>query len=67
MRNDMATGDINILMGCEECRYADAYGRGCKHGLLFPVLSLMVGYNKCPNFEVKTSEQIKEQLNIKVL
>ena len=61
----MAQGSINLLMGCEECRFADAYGRGCSHGLLFPVLATMAGYDRCPNFQPKTTEQIKEQLKLK--
>lgn len=61
----MAQGNINLLMGCEECRFADAYGRDCKYGLLFPVLAMMADYNRCPNFLPKTTEQLKEQLKIK--
>lgn len=61
----MAAQVINIKMGCEECTFADAYGRGCKHGLLFPIMALMAGYERCPNYEPKTTEQIEEQLKIK--
>lgn len=61
----MAAGNINILLGCEDCTFADAYGRGCEHGLLFPVLTLMAGHKHCPNFKPKTTYQIKEQLNLK--
>lgn len=32
----MAVGNINVLVRCNECRHADAYGRGCKFGLMFP-------------------------------
>lgn len=54
--------NVNILFGCEDCRYADRYGRDCKHGMLFPILLLMSKAQDCPNFERKTTEQIKEQL-----
>lgn len=60
----MAQGNINLLMGCESCRFSDAYGRGRQHGLLFPVLSFISGNERCPNFESKTTEQINEQLKI---
>ena len=52
-------------MGCDDCRYANAHGQDCKHGLLFPVLALMAGYKHCPNFKNKTREQIEEQIILK--
>ena len=52
-------------MGCEDCRFANEHGQGCKYGLLFPVLALMAGYERCPNFKGKTREQIEEQLILK--
>lgn len=61
----MAGRDIHIMFRCDDCRYADEYGRSCRHGLLFPVLLLMAGKEKCPNFENKTTEQIEEQLRLK--
>ena len=60
----MTAYNINLNIGCEDCTFANAYGQGCKHGLLFPVLAMVAGYERCPNFERKTSEQIKEQLSI---
>jgi hypothetical protein len=57
----------NINNRCEDCTFADVYGRNCKHGLLYPVLVLMKYgdvYN-CPNFEKKTAEQIKEQIRLR--
>lgn len=60
----MAAGSVNLLMGCEDCRKADAWGRGCKEGLLFPVMVLMAGYDRCPNFEKKTLEQLQEQYEL---
>lgn len=57
----------NVNGRCEDCKFADAYGRNCKHGLLYPVLVLMTYgdvYN-CPNYEKKTAEQIKEQIRLR--
>lgn len=58
----MTAGSVNLLMGCEDCRFANERGQDCKHGLLFPVLALMAGCGRCPNFEEKTRDQIDEQL-----
>ena len=60
----MAAASINILMRCEDCGKADAYGRGCEHGLMFPVLAFIGGVRKCPNFVKKNKEQLEEQLKI---
>ena len=54
---------MNGIVGCRRCIYADAYGRGCKHGLMFPVLVFMT-QQPCPNYQQKTLEQLKEQLEI---
>lgn len=54
--------DINLRLGCEDCRNANVHGQDCRHGLLFPVLAVMAGYEMCPNFEKKTTEQLEEQL-----
>ncbi len=61
----MAVGDIHIMYRCEDCKFADEYGRSCQHGLLFPVLLLMAGKRQCPNFEGKTREQLEEQLRLR--
>ena len=61
----MAARDVNIMFRCEDCTFADEYGRGCKHGLLFPVLLLMAGHDRCPNYKDKTREQIEVQLRLK--
>lgn len=61
----MASLSVNLRMGCEDCRLANAYGQDCKDGLMFPVLALMAGYERCPNFKPKTSEQIEEQIRLK--
>ena len=57
-----ATVNVNWYIGCEDCRFADEHGRGCEHGLMFPVLLLVAGKRDCPNFKCKTREQIEEQL-----
>lgn len=58
----MAAYDVNGR--CEDCTFADAFGRSCQHGMLFPVMVLMAygDVYKCPNFEKKTIEQISEQI-----
>lgn len=58
----MSAQSVNIMMGCEGCTFANAYGQGCKHGLLFPVMALMAGYERCPNYKPKTREQVEEQI-----
>lgn len=57
----MAARSINIMYRCEECTFADAWGRGCEHGLMFPLLLLMGNYKSCPNFKGKTNAQLEEQ------
>lgn len=47
-----AAGNIQIMYGCENCKEAsDSHGRGCKCGLMFPVLLLLSGMTSCPNYE----------------
>lgn len=58
----MAVGNINSLVRCDDCTFADETGKGCKHGLLFPVMVFMSGKD-CPNFKFKNNEQIEAQLN----
>lgn len=48
----MAAGNVNILVGCENCKFADEWGRNCKYGLMFPVMVIMSD-GECPNFEYK--------------
>lgn len=57
----MSVIDTSTLYGCEHCRYADAYGRNCQHGLMFPVLLVMTNHRVCPNYKLKTEEQFKER------
>lgn len=49
----MAAYDVNGR--CEDCTFADAFGRSCKHGMLFPVMVLMAygDVYKCPNLKKK--------------
>lgn len=56
----MNAENINITTGCVACTYADAYGRSCQFGSLFPLLVWMTG-EKCPNTKPKTKEQKEEQ------
>lgn len=59
----MAIGTINNLVNCDRCTFADSWGRGCKHGLMTPiVIWMMGGKQQCPNFKPKTSEQIEQQI-----
>lgn len=48
---------------CSECQFADAYGRGCKHGLMFPVQVFLTG-EPCLKWESKTIGQLQEQLEL---
>lgn len=60
----MAVANINLTMGCENFKYADAFGRDCKHGLMFPILALMAGYKECPNYEKKSLKQLQERYEV---
>lgn len=58
----MAAYNINSM--CEDCTFADEYGRACAHGLMYPVM-VMISFGdmgRCPNFKAKTNEQIEQQL-----
>lgn len=61
----MAIQNINLHYRCEECSAANAWGTGCAHGLLFPVLLRMSGAESCPNFRHKTREQLEEQIKLR--
>ena len=54
----MAAYDVN--QHCEDCRYADAFGRSCKHGLLFPLMVLITygDVYKGPNYDKKQSNKL---------
>lgn len=52
----MAALNINTRYNCETCEAADKYGRGCKHGLMFPILLAMIKAYNCPNYKFKNKE-----------
>lgn len=54
---------INIQ--CENCTFADEYGRACKFVLMFPVMLVLANKDNCPNRKPKTQEQLKQQLKAK--
>lgn len=57
----------NINGRCEDCKFADAFGRSCEHGMLFPIVILMAygDMYKCDRFEKKTPEQFQKQIEIR--
>lgn len=48
--------NINTYYNCETCDAADKHGNDCKHGLLFPVLLIMAGKTKYPNYKFKRKD-----------
>lgn len=62
---NMAAYDVNGR--CEDCTFADAFGRSCQHGMLFPVMVLIAfgDVYQCPNFQKKNAEQLQEQIRLK--
>nr|DAT61951.1 MAG TPA: hypothetical protein [Caudoviricetes sp.] len=49
----MGVACVQDIYGCDTCKSAsDEYGRGCKHGMLFPLLLLMANSKKCENYEL---------------
>ena len=56
----------NVNGRCEDCTFADEYGRSCEHELLYP-LAVLIKYGdvyKCPNFKQKMAEQIEKQIRL---
>ena len=55
----------NINGKCEDCKFADGYGRNCQYGLMYPITVLMTygDMYKCPNFERKSLHQLKQEKN----
>ena len=48
----MGVSCVQDIYRCETCKSAsDEYGRGCKHGLLFPLFLVMTNSRKCENYE----------------
>ncbi len=54
--------NINLTLGCEDCRHANQWGTGCEYGLMFPIAVLMSGRDRCEKMQPKTTEQLEEQL-----
>lgn len=58
----MSIACVQDIYRCDTCKSAsDEYGRGCKHGMLFPLALLMAEQNKCMNYEFDP-EKVKLQL-----
>lgn len=48
----MSVACVQDIYKCDTCKSAsDEHGRGCKHGMLFPLLLLMTNSSKCVNYE----------------
>ena len=48
----MGVACVQDIYRCDTCKSAsDEYGRGCKHGVLFPLLLVMANSRKCENYE----------------
>lgn len=64
-KNNMPAYDVNGR--CEDCTFADAFGRSRQHGMLFPVMVLIAfgDVYQCPNFQKKNAEQLQEQIRLK--
>jgi hypothetical protein len=49
----------------DSCKAAsDELGRGCKHGMLFPLMLIMGNFTECMNYEFD-AEKVKLQLKRK--
>lgn len=43
---------VQDIYKCDTCKSAsDEYGRGCKYGMLFPLLLVMTNSRQCENYE----------------
>ena len=61
----MATKSIDKKKTCDSCKAAsDELGRGCKHGMLFPLMLIMGNFTECMNYEFD-AEKVKLQLKRK--
>lgn len=52
----MAALNINTHYNCETCEAADKYGRGCRYGLMFPVMLTIAEACQFPNYKFKNKE-----------
>lgn len=61
----MSIACVQDIYRCDTCKSAsDEYGRGCKHGMLFPLLLVMTESSQCENYEFDP-EKVKLQLKRK--
>lgn len=64
-RLTMAIVTVQDIYRCDSCKAAsDEFGRGCKHGMLFPLILIMGNFKKCMNYEFD-AEKVKLQLKRK--
>lgn len=58
----MSVACVQDIYKCDSCKSAeDEFGRGCKHGMLFPLLLLMGNCERCMNYELDV-EKVKLHL-----
>ena len=61
----MAIVTVQDIYRCDSCKAAsDELGRGCKHGMLFPLMLIMGNFTECMNYEFD-AEKVKLQLKRK--
>lgn len=48
----------------DQAEASDEFGRGCKHGMLFPLMLIMGNFTECMNYEFD-AEKVKLQLKRK--
>ncbi|MEO5024817.1 hypothetical protein, partial [Bacteroides stercoris] len=64
-RLTMAIVTVQDIYRCDSCKAAsDELGRGCKHGMLFPLMLIMGNFTECMNYEFD-AEKVKLQLKRK--
>lgn len=65
----MSVACVQDIYECDTCKSAsDEHGRGCKHGMLLPLLLLMTNSSKCVNYEFdakKVELQLQRKENLK--
>lgn len=61
----MSTACVQDIYKCATCKSAaDEHGRGCKYGLLFPLLLVITEQSNCNNYEF---DMEKARLQLKKL
>lgn len=49
----MAIVTVQDIYRCDSCKAAsDEFGRGCKHGMLFPLMLIMGNFTECMNYDI---------------